>query len=296
MGESVGGYIRRDLTEAAALAPVSLVPQRGVWGKAHPNAHSHAYFPHLLERGKPGLIAVTPKGVRFTNEANSYYDFMRDLLAAMPASADPNAPIPHAWLICDHRFIRRYGLGAVKPAPMPLWGMLCNGYLKRSNSIAALAKICGIDAEALQQTIQDYNWQASHGRDVSFAKGETPYNRIQGDNTPIRVNGRQERQQAGVTVQEFVPEFANPCMAPILQAPYYAVRVVAGSLGTFAGLATNEHAQVLDQSQCPIAGLYAAGNDMSSMMGGRYPSGGITLGPAMTFGYIAAHHAAQTIR
>jgi hypothetical protein len=81
-------------------------------------------------------------------------------------------------------------------------------------------------------------------------------------------------------------------MAPLDAGPFYAVKLVPGSLGTFAGLRTNNHAQVLDANSNPIDGLYASGNDMSSMMGGRYPSGGITLGPAMTFGYLAAHHAA----
>jgi succinate dehydrogenase/fumarate reductase flavoprotein subunit len=81
-------------------------------------------------------------------------------------------------------------------------------------------------------------------------------------------------------------------MAPLRRAPFYAVKIVPGSLGTFAGLRVDAHAQVLDTEGVAIAGLYAAGNDMSSVMGGHYPSGGITLGPAMTFGYIAAHHAA----
>ena len=82
-------------------------------------------------------------------------------------------------------------------------------------------------------------------------------------------------------------------MAPLSQGPFYAVRVVAGSLGTFAGLRANAHAQVLQAHGEPVPGLYASGNDQSSMMGGHYPSGGITLGPAMTFGFIAAHHAAE---
>jgi predicted oxidoreductase len=81
-------------------------------------------------------------------------------------------------------------------------------------------------------------------------------------------------------------------MAPLQHGPFYAVKIVPGSLGSFAGLATNASAQVLDEQHQPIAGLYAVGNDMHSMMGGHYPSGGITLGPAMTFGYLAAHHAA----
>ena len=85
---------------------------------------------------------------------------------------------------------------------------------------------------------------------------------------------------------------ANPCVAPIERSPFYAVRIMPGSLGTFAGLRTDAQARVLDRDGRAIAGLYACGNDMASMMGGRYPSGGITLGPAMTFGYIAAHHAA----
>nr|MBP8136206.1 FAD-binding protein [Rhodoferax sp.] len=176
-----------------------------------------------------------------------------------------------AWLVCDHRFIRRYGLGAVKPAPMPLGNLLANGYLKRAQSLDALARVCCMDSKALQTTVLRYNLQALTGVDEDFAKGETPYNRVQGD------------ASSGLP---------NPCMAPLERGPFYAVKVVAGSLGTFAGLRVNAQAQVLDAQGQPIAGLYAGGNDMASMMGGNYPSGGITLGPAMTFGFIAAHHAA----
>ncbi|MDO8249398.1 MAG: FAD-dependent oxidoreductase [Rhodoferax sp.] len=257
LGEAAGGVVARDLVQAAALAPVSLVPQAD---------GSMAHFPHLIERAKPGLIAVTAAGRRFTNEADSYYDFMRDLLAATPAGE----PV-QAWLLCDHSFIRHYGLGAVKPAPMPLGAMLKNGYLQRGHSLSELAQACGIDAAALHETVRRYNRQARKGQDEDFAKGETPYNRIQGD--------------AAVGQP-------NPCMAPMARGPFYAVRVLPGSLGTFAGLKTNASAQVLDAQGQPIAGLYAGGNDMASLMGGHYPSGGITLGPAMTFGYIAAHHAA----
>ncbi len=257
LGEAVGGVVAKDLVQAAALAPVSLVPRAD---------GSIAHFPHLIERAKPGLIAVTRHGKRFTNEADSYYDFMRSLLAATPAGE----PV-EAWLVCDHRFIRRYGLGAVKPAPMPLGNLLANGYLKRAQSLDALARVCGMDSKALQTTVLRYNLQALKGVDDDFAKGETPYNRVQGD------------ASSGLP---------NPCMTPLERGPFYAVKVVAGSLGTFAGLRVNAQAQVLDVQGQPIVGLYAGGNDMASMMGGNYPSGGITLGPAMTFGFIAAHHAA----
>ncbi|OYU30321.1 MAG: FAD-binding dehydrogenase [Comamonadaceae bacterium PBBC2] len=261
LGESAGGVVAGDLVQAAALAPVSLVPR--------PDG-SVAHFPHLIERAKPGLIAVTAQGQRFGNEANSYHDFMQDLLAATPAGQKPEA-----WLICDHLFVRYYGLGAVKPAPMPLGPWLKNGYLKRGQTLQELAGACGIDAQALQATVQRYNALAQEGKDRDFGKGETPYNRIQGD--AINATRRGLR---------------NPCMGPIECGPFYAVQVVMGSLGTFAGLRVNDHAQVTDAQGQAIPGLYAGGNDLSSMMGGHYPAGGITLGPAMTFGFIAAHHAA----
>lgn len=258
LGEAVGAVVSRQQRSAAALAPVSLVPRRD---------GSTGHYPHLLERGKPGLIAVTREGRRFTNEANSYYDFMQDLLAQHAGGSVP----AEAWLICDHDFIRHWGLGAVKPAPLPMGKYLRSGYLKRGASLAALAAQCGIAVAALERTVARYNDMADHGRDLDFAKGETPYNRIQGDAT-----------HGG----------ANPCMAPLRRAPFYAVSVVPGSLGTFAGLLTNTNAQALDAIGDVIPGLYAVGNDMNAMMGGHYPSGGITLGPAMTFGYLAARHAA----
>ena len=257
MGETAGGVVDTQQTSAAALAPVSLVPRRD---------GTVAHFPHLIERAKPGLIAVRADGRRFTNEADSYYDFVQGLLAATPSGG----PV-EAWLVCDHAFLRHYGLGAVKPAPLPLGRWLANGYLRRGRTLAALAQACGIDAAGLQATVQRYNAMARTGRDEDFAKGETPYNRVQGD------------AAAG---------HANACMAALRRGPFYAVRVVPGSLGTFAGLKADARARVLDASGQPIPGLYAAGNDMNSVMGGRYPSGGITLGPAMTFGYLAARDAA----
>jgi hypothetical protein len=110
MGESVGALVATNLKHAAAMAPVSLVPR---------DDGSVAHFPHLIERAKPGLIAVTRFGKRFTNEADSYHDFMQGLLNALPAGE-----AVQAWLVVDHRFIRRWGLGAVKPAPVAL-GCAC---------------------------------------------------------------------------------------------------------------------------------------------------------------------------
>lgn len=256
LAEAAGGMLDDSFAEAGAWAPVSLVKRAD---------GSTGTFPHLIERGKPGLIAVTGAGRRFVDEADSYYDFMQALFDAVPAGQ----PV-FAWLLCDHRFIRRYGLGAVKPAPFPLGRWLRSGYLRRGRTIAALAEACGIDAATLDHTVATYNASAREGQDPEFARGETPYNLMQGD----------------------VDHAPNPCVAPLENGPFYAVQIVPGSLGTFAGLRTDANAHVLDAHGEPVRGLYACGNDMASVMGGRYPSGGITLGPAMTFGYIAAHDAA----
>ena len=193
LGEAAGGWVPglapADASHAAALAPVSLVPQKD---------GSEVNFPHLIERAKPGLIAVTPQGQRFCNEADSYFDVVQALLKVIPAGQPA-----HAWLLCDHAFIRRYGLGAVKPAPMPLRHWLKNGYLKRAANLALLAQVCDVPFVALRDTIARYNGMAALGKDDDFGKGETPYNRIQGD----AASGR-----------------ANPCMAPLVKGPFYAMR------------------------------------------------------------------------
>ena len=190
------------------------------------------------------------------------------MMSALFAVLEPNEPA-EAWLICDHRFQRRYGLGYARPRPFPLGGVLRSGYLKRGRTITDLAQACGINAEALETTVTRFNTHAREGHDPEFGRGSSTYNRIQGE----------AEQQP------------NPCVGPIESGPFYAVKIVAGSLGTFAGLRTDAHARVLDVARAPIPGLYAVGNDMSSIMGGNYPAGGITLGPGMTFGFIAAHHA-----
>lgn len=255
MGEAAGGFVP-ELTNAGAWAPVSLAPQRdGTTGR----------FPHLIERAKPGLIMVRRNGRRFANEANSYHDLMQDLFAATPVGETYEC-----WMICDHAFQRRYGLGRSRPRPFPTRQWVANGYLKKAATIAGLAGQCGIDPAGLAATIDAYNRAAEKGEDPEFGRGGTAYNRIQGDG-------------------EQTP---NPCVAPIGAGPYYAVRIVPGSLGTFAALKTDRFTRVLDRAGAPLQGLFAVGNDMSSMMAGRYPAGGITLGPGMTFGYIAAHVAA----
>jgi succinate dehydrogenase/fumarate reductase flavoprotein subunit len=260
LGESVGGRVDCTLADAGAWAPVSLVPL-GSPGDGRVQA-----FPHLVERGKPGLIAVDRDGRRFVDEAGDYHGFMRALFER----CGQRRPV-EAWLVCDHRFQRRFGLGHAKPFPLPIGRALRAGYLKRADTIEALAAACGIDPAGLARAVARFNDDARQGRDTEYGRGDIPYDRMQGD-----------AEHVG----------PNPCVAPIEQGPFYAVRIVPGSLGTFAGLEVDVHARVLDAQGRPIEGLYAAGNDMASVMGGHYPSGGITLGPALVFGHVLAHHAA----
>lgn len=260
LAEDVGAVVDTSLADAGAWAPVSLVPRRD---------GSHRALPHLVERGKPGLIAVDAAGERFVDEAGNYHSFMRALFAQCAAER-PGQPV-QAWLVVDHRFQRRFGLGYSKPWPFPLGGLIQSGYLLRGATHEELAQRCGIDPAGLARTVSQFNQHARRGEDPAFGRGSLPYDRMQGD-----------AEHTG----------PNPCVAPIEHGPFYAVKIVPGSLGTFAGLAVNEQAQALDAQGAPIPGLYASGNDMASVMGGHYPSGGITLGPAMTFGHVLAHHAA----
>jgi succinate dehydrogenase/fumarate reductase flavoprotein subunit len=239
------------------MSPVSLMSRRD---------GSTAIFPHLvLDRQKPGVIAVNKAGRRFTNEANSYHLFVE----AMHESDRSTKTVP-AFLICDSRALRKYGLGMARPGARSHRALVESGYLFAADSVEALARKIDVDVANLATTIDAMNAAAASGLDPEFGKGSTAYNRYLGDadNKP------------------------NPCLGPIRSPPFYAVRVWPGDIGTATGLRTDRYARVLNEAGDPIGGLYACGSDMNSIMAGHYPAGGITLGPALTFGYIAGRHAA----
>ncbi|MDP2261788.1 MAG: FAD-dependent oxidoreductase [Hydrogenophaga sp.] len=256
MAESVGGQFDDSLQCAAAWTPMSLVPRKD---------GTQGIFPHFIDRAKPGVIAVNLDGRRFTNEANSYHDVVQAIVKASEGKVERAC-----WLVADHRAIRRYGLGFVKPFPLPMGEHLRSGYLKRGSTPTDLARQIGVEPAVMEETIRRYNADAKHGRDPEFGRGSKAYNRYQGD----ALHG------------------PNPCVEPLQTGPFYAIKLVPGDLGSFMGLRTNEHAQVVNGSGAPIAGLYAAGNDAASIMGGEYTGAGITLGPALTFGFVAAQHIA----
>jgi succinate dehydrogenase/fumarate reductase flavoprotein subunit len=254
LAEAVGGRVEDTLPNAAAWVPVSVTRRKD---------GTSGVMPHFIDRAKPGVIAVTRDGVRFANEGNSYHDFVQQMMK----TAKPGEEIA-AFLICDHPTLRKYGLGCVPPFPMPLGHHLKTGYLLRGNTLAELAAQAGIDARNFEATVAKFNATAAEGTDPDFGKGSRAYNRYQGD----ALHG------------------PNPCVAPIQKGPFYAIKMVIGDLGTYAGIKTDADARALDADGQPIQGLYAAGNDMASIMGGNYPGAGITLGPALTFGYIAGRH------
>lgn len=257
MAQAVGARFDTDLASPAAWCPVSLVPYR--------NGRTGTY-PHIMDRAKPGSIGVRRDGKRFVNEANGYYDYVEGLLHATPEGE----PV-EAWQIADSVFVRKFPLGMAKPLPVPLFPYLRSGYLKKGNTLEELAEACGIDPQALAATVAEFNENARKGIDPEFDRGVSEFNRYGGDpqNTP------------------------NPSLRPLEKGPFYAVRIVPGSFGTFAGLAADSRARVLDNDGRPISGLYVAGNDQVSVMGGHYPAGGINLGPALTFGYIAGRDLAK---
>ena len=225
---------------------------------------SAGVYPHTVaDRGKPGLIAVDGEGRRFVNEAVSYHEFVRAQLRA------GRSAIP-AWLVCDRDFLWRYGLGRVKPFALSVGRHVREGYLRRADSIEGLATAIGVPATALAATLEAFNRDAREGRDSAFGRGGDAYQRHLGD----------------------ADRAPNPCVAPIVRAPFHAVAVLPADLGMAAGIRTDAQARALDRAGAPIPGLYACGNDMHSIMEGAYPGPGITLGPALTFGYLAAMHAA----
>lgn len=234
------------------------------------DAAGETLFPHIvLDRAKPGLIAVNAAGRRFVNEADSYHDFVAGMFRA-----HATVPTIPAYLICDRGFIRDYGIGLVHPgsAQRAIARFIASGYLREGATLAELASRLGIDAGGLERSVADHNRCAATGVDAEFGKGSTALNRHNGDprNRP------------------------NPCLRPIAEAPFFAVAVYPGEFGTSIGLRTDADARVIRADRAAIAGLYACGNDMSSIMAGAYPGPGTTLGPALVFAFRAVRHMARS--
>ena len=236
--------------------PVAFVPGELNYGR------QQVYHPQR-ERHLPGSIVVNRNGHRFTNEATNYNAFGSALHHFDPVRFD-YANLP-CWLIMDQGFIDRYGFGGSEPGD-PSW-------LTRFDDLTELAVSTGIDPDGLAATVSRWNTMAAAGRDEDFGRGQSAYDRWNGDHS---FSGS-----------------PRACLAPLTDAPYYVVELHSGTLGTKGGPKTTVDGQAIDPSGRPIPGLYAAGNAMAGVTGMVYGGAGGTIGPAMTFGYRAGRHAAS---
>jgi len=225
----------------------------------------------FAERAFPGAIVVNGQGRRFVNEAAPYLEFVDAMYRDNQKTGGQSVP---SWVIFDGHFRFHYAMGPLMPAQVAPDSRLRKEWLNtvywKADSLDALAAQIGVDAQGLNGTVQKMNEYAQPGVDLEFDRGGNVFDRYYGD-CNIK---------------------PNPCLAPLRKGPYYAMRLDAGDIGTKGGLLTNQHAQVVREDGQPISGLYAIGNCSASVMGTSYPGAGGTLGPAMTFGYIAANHIA----
>ena len=219
-----------------------------------------------IERALPGCLMVNQKGERYLNEAASYH-IVGQQMAKRAAEHNDASP---SWFVFDHEYRHKYPVGPLMPI-MPDWFQRgeVQSVLKKGRTLDDLAQAMGVEANALSATIQRYNDNAAKGEDPDFHRGEAAYDKMYGD---PRVT-------------------PNPCLRPLSKGPFYAMPIYPGDIGTNGGLLTDDRARVMSAKGKPIPGLYAIGNNAASAMGESYPGAGVTIGPALTFGYIAARDA-----
>jgi len=226
-----------------------------------------AVFPHFVfDRSKPGILSVGRDGRRFVNESTSYHLFA----SAMYAVDRDGSHIP-TYLVADAKALKKYGMGMIRPGGANIKPFLADGYLTEGATLSELAAKLGINRAGIADSVARMNAFAQTGIDTDFARGTTIYEKANGDPT----------------------HGPNPTLGALGTAPYYAVKLWPGDIGSAMGLAGDENGQLLRRDGSAIAGLYACGNDLQSIMGGVYPGPGITLGPAIVFGALAARHATR---
>ncbi len=216
---------------------------------------------------KPHSIIVDQSGVRYMNEAGSYMEFCQNMLAR-----DKIVPASPSWWIVDEQYMRKYmytGTMAGQKKPQEWYDC---GFLKRADTIEALAGQMGVDPAALKATVEKFNADAKAGKDTEFGRGNRAYDNWLGD---------------------FYREDGSHTLGPIEQGPFYAAPVVPGDVGTYGGVVTDVNARVLRQDGSVIEGLYATGISTASVMGRCYPGAGSSVGPSFVWGWVAAKHAAN---
>jgi 3-oxosteroid 1-dehydrogenase len=255
------------IRQAMALGAATDLMDEAWWLPSTPGAFQASTLSSARQR--PGTIFVDAAGKRFVNESNSYMEVGRAMFAR-----DKTAKAVPCWLILDDGYRRRYA--HTKSPRVGKWPkeLVESGNLKQGATIEELAGVCGIDPRGLADTIEHFNANAAQGRDPDYGRGVSAYNRNLGD-------------------PGYKP---NPCLGPLDKAPYYAIQVVPGDIGTCGGLLTDEHAHVLDKQGSQIPGLYATGNSTATVMGRHYLGAGASIANSMVFGYLAALDATKASR
>ncbi|MEU9860666.1 FAD-dependent oxidoreductase [Streptomyces sp. NPDC047971] len=254
------------LEPAIALGAATDLMDR-VWGAPSVVPPEGKPFFLVADRGIPGMVIVDAAGERYANEAAPYHEFVD----AMYANDRPHASTVPSWLLLDATSKARYlfmGLFPGQPFPKP-W--LRSGFVKKAATVDELAARIEVAPERLRATLDRFNGFARAGRDEDFHRGDSVYDRYYGD-----------------------PTLPNPNLAPLEKGPYYAIPVHPGDIGTKGGLVTDATARVLRDDGTAIDGLYASGNVSAAVMGETYPGPGATIGPAMTFSWLAVGHIART--
>lgn len=213
----------------------------------------------------PHAILVDGTGVRYMNEGGSYMAYCRGML-----ERNKTVPAVPSWAVVDSQYMAKYMFAGTMPGTDKPQAWYDEGYLKKADTIEALAGQMGVDPATLEATVARFNGFVAAGRDKDFQRGERAYDNWLGD--PLHAPSR--------------------TLGAIEQAPFYAVQVVPGDVGTFGGVLTDEHARVVREDGSVVKGLYATGVATGSVMGRFYPGAGCSIGPAFTFGFIAARHAA----
>ncbi|MFF2394863.1 3-oxosteroid 1-dehydrogenase [Nocardia sp. NPDC058114] len=219
----------------------------------------------LAERNLPGTIMVNDRGERFGNESAPYVEAVHTMYGGeYGQGAGPGENVP-SWLVFDQRYRNRYIFAGLQPGQRFPSRWMENDYIVKADTIGELAERIGVPVDNLTSTIERFNGFAAAGEDEDFGRGNSHYDRYYGDPTVK----------------------PNPCLAELSQGPFYAAKMVPGDLGTKGGLVTDTAARVLREDDSVIDGLYAAGNTSSPVMGHTYAGPGATIGPAITFAYLA---------
>lgn len=254
MGQAAGGALA--MMDDAWWTPVTRIPR------------STPAWVLVVEKSLPGSIFVNRDAKRFVNEASPYLEVVKGMYAG--------AAVPICWMLFDAEYRKLYPVGPVAPGyAMPdkrVSRRLIEGFFRKASSLAELADLLELDPVALEETVARFNQMARKGVDEDFGRGESLSDVYYAD---PRVT-------------------PNPSLRALTEAPFYAIPVYPGDLGTKGGLVTDPQARVLTEQGRPIPGLFAAGNCSASVMGPSYPGAGGTIGPALTFGFIAAETAAVT--